>query len=344
MKMRELFFTTILFFSLAGLLGCLSTETPAHGGLRGTVVDNTGKAISGAHVSTPGASTIPDVSGAWSLSDLEAQIQNVTVAREGYETSSRNIEVRSGQIGEGANFVLIETGTIFNVSSSDLTSGGIVISFSSRVSLHGWVEYGLNTLYDQHTPSDSSGTVSHRYVISNLTPATTYHFSCVGTDDNGRQFRSVDQTFTTVWTRRGDPPANLAVSKEANSDLIAISWSSDTGGDLAGYRVYRASTENGSYTSLEAGLIKGTRYLDSGVSPGEKIFYRVTRVSGTGEESPPTASISFLPPGVTRGSIVWSPENGPILLTGDLTIRQDSSLTILAGVSVGVTASDVWDT
>ncbi|MFZ2958736.1 MAG: carboxypeptidase regulatory-like domain-containing protein [Candidatus Ozemobacteraceae bacterium] len=345
MKRRTSFLTFfVVAVALISLQGCLSTETAARGGLRGSVLDQSGKPISGARVYTPGASAMTDVAGLWSLSDLEPQIQTVTVEREGYEISSRNIEVRSGQVGEGANFVLIEKGTIYNIRTSDLTSGGVVINFASRVLLRGSVAYGLNTLYDHATTQVSTGTVSHRFVIAGLTPATTYHFSCVGIDEKERTFRSTDQTFTTAWTRRGDPPTNVSITKEVGADIIAISWSADTGGDLAGYRVYRSSTENGSYTSLEAGLIKNTRYLDAGVSPGEKVFYRISRISGTGEESPKSAAVSLILPGITRGSVVWSPDQGPMILSGDLTIRQDSSLTILPGVSIGVTASDTWDT
>ncbi|MBF0408952.1 MAG: carboxypeptidase regulatory-like domain-containing protein [Candidatus Riflebacteria bacterium] len=334
----------ILFtLALLGIQGCLSTEIPPRGAVRGKVFDSSGKAVSGARVYAPGASTVSNVYGEWSLEGLEPITQTITAEKEGFESRSKQIEIRSGQTGEGADFVLVQKGIIYAIQSSEKTSTTVEITFSSRDPIKGGIRYGINAGYASATPEVTAYTTVHRFKISGLTPATTYHFSCFGVDEKGRNFLSDDNTFTTAGTSRGEAPAGVMVTKETSSDLVAILWTGDNGLDLAGYNVYRAYSPLGPFYPVESGLVQGNRYVDSSVTPGEQVYYRITRVSGTGEESPPSQTVSFMLPGISRKNLIWTPEMNPIILTGDLTIRQESSLSILAGTSILVAASDSWD-
>ncbi|MBF0545593.1 MAG: carboxypeptidase regulatory-like domain-containing protein [Candidatus Riflebacteria bacterium] len=343
-KLIPILLSVIFTLGLLGIQGCLSTQTPARGAVRGKILTSDGKPISGARVYSPGASTISNVFGEYSLDGLEPIIQTITVEKDGYESRSKQIEIREGQTGEGADFVLAEKGLLYAIQVEETNSTTAIVSFASRDPLIGGLKYGINAGYGSSTVEVASYSSAHRILLNGLIPATTYHFSCFGTDSKGRLFTSDDNTLTTKTTLRGGPPTNVTVEKESESDIIAISWSADTGLDLAGYRVYRANTPAGTFAPVEAGLITGNRYIDSGVSPGEQVYYRITRVSGTGEESPPSQTVSFLLPGVNRKNIVWTPDMSPIILTGNLEIRQDTSLSIVAGTNIMVAASDSWNT
>ncbi len=343
MKHRRIIF--VFFFSLLlwGVHGCLSSSSPARGGLRGVVTDLAGKRLSGVKVTAGGAGTMTDGSGAFALDDLEPQFYSVLAEKEGYETQSREVEVRSGTIVENLLFALIEKGSLYGLSVSGVTSTGATVSFFTKNPATGWLEYGPNPLYETSSPPTASGTLLHQFTLANLTPATTYHVRGRATDFKGRSLTGAGTTFTTAATARGNPPATLTVRKEPGIDAVMVSWSADTAADLGGYRLYRATAAGGPFTPVDSGPTQNTSYIDTAVTPGEKVYYRVTRVSGSGEESPPSQVVSFLLPGTTRVNLVWTAENNPYELTGDLWVREANSLTITAGVVVKVAATDAWD-
>ncbi len=335
------------FFLLVGfltLLGCLSSSKTTPGSLSGYVTDANGKALSGVRVSTPSGATYSDTAGFWLLEGLEPNIYTVTAARDGYETLTRSVEVITATIVEEVNFSLAQKGALYGVNVSSITSTGAVVTFNTQEKGIGHVQYGTNTLYEKNTLENASATTVHQFTLSALTPATTYHFICVATDPKGRTLRSSDNTFTTLYTQRGDPPTSISAAKVPYSDTILVTWNSDTGADFAGYRVYRGETASGPFSAVDSGAIQNPAYYDTNVSPGEKVFYRVTRVSGTGEESPPSQVASILLPGTTRRNVVWTAERGPYILDGDLIVKQDCSLTITGGTAIQVAATDKWDT
>lgn len=328
---------------LWGVQGCLSSSTPARGGLRGVVTDVAGKRLSGVKVTAGGASTYTDVAGVFALDDLEPQFYSVLAEKEGYESQSREVEVLSGAIVENLLFALLEKGDLYGLTVTDVTSSGANVVFYTKNPATGWLEYGPNTLYETSTPPTASGTMLHQFTLTNLTPATTYHVRGRATDHKGRSLTGAGTTFTTAATARGNPPTGLTARKEPGVDAVVVSWAADTAADLAGYRLYRATSAGGPFTPVDTGPTRQTTYIDTVVTPGEKVYYRVTRVAGSGEESPPSPVVAFLLPGTTRVNLVWTPENNPYELTGDLWIRDANSLTIMAGVVVKVAASDSWD-
>ena len=87
-------------------VGCMNTKTSAPGGLEGTVQDSSGKAISGAIVSTPERQAYTDVYGKWALESLSAGITQVTATHEGYQTVVRSVEVVSGAVGTDMNIIM----------------------------------------------------------------------------------------------------------------------------------------------------------------------------------------------------------------------------------------------
>ncbi len=74
------------------------------------------------------------------------------------------------------------------------------------------------------------------------------------------------------------------VTPQAHS--VAISWNASTSSGVQGYNVYRASVSGGPYTKISPALTSNTlTYTDGSPSSGQKYFYIVTAVNGTGVES-----------------------------------------------------------
>lgn len=335
-------FVILLVFAILMHQGCLKTENLPKGGLRGHVYSVFGNPLSGVRVYVPEDYAYTNARGEYLLESLTPQIYTLTAQKETFETVTQRVEVIPGEISERVNFTLQEKGSIYSISVFSITSTAAEIAFNTVEWSETWIEYGPNTQYGQTTQRTAIQERFHSASLTNLTPSTTYHFIIHAIDTKGRTVTSVNRTFTTLTTTRGNPPATLNAAKEMFSDTVVLNWSADTGGDLAGYKVYRSNAPTGPFDPLISGTILQNSFNDTNVSPGNKYYYRVTRVSGTGEESPPSPTAEFLVPGYSSQNLVWVPEKSPYLLTGTLIISPGTSLTITPGTSVLVKNRDQW--
>ncbi|MGM0600579.1 MAG: carboxypeptidase regulatory-like domain-containing protein [Candidatus Rifleibacteriota bacterium] len=334
----------VLFFVISVIhVGCMSTGSPARGNLSGIITDSSGNPLSGVKVATTEASTFTDVNGVWMLEALEPQMTSVSASREKYQTQTKTIEVLSGQTFEEINFVMAADSELYDIQVSSLTSTSARIVFYSKKQSIGFIRYGLNGLLNQYSEQDNEESFLHQYEITNLTPATTYRYRCVADDELGRRLESDTLNFTTEYTVRGDPPTGLKASKPSDSNSIKLEWNSDSGVDFAGYKLYKSESKDGSYVQVGSGKINNNYYTDLNVMPGRKYYYRVARLSGSGDETPKSEPVSFLMPGRMDQNAVWTAQNSPYYLTGDLTVAPGVSLVIDKGVTVGVSKGDQWD-
>jgi hypothetical protein len=343
MKKIKLIAIVLSFMMLVAHVGCMSTSSPARGGLSGVISDSTGNPLSGVRVATTEASTLSDVNGKWMLESLTPQLTQITASREKFQPQTKNIEVLSGEMLDEINFVMAADSEIYDIQVSSVTSTKARIVFYTKKQSIGHVRYGTNGLLNGTTVQDAVKSFMHQYELTNLTPATTYRFKCIATDELGRKLESELQNFTTEATVRGDPPTNLKAVKLSDSNSIQLTWDTAAGVDFAGYKLYKAESANGIYIVVGSGVINNNSYADMEVLPGRKYYYRVTRLSGSGDETPKSEPVSFLMPGRMNQNAVWSKQNSPYLLTGDLSVAPGVSLVIEKGVSIGVARNDQWD-
>jgi len=79
------------------------------------------------------------------------------------------------------------------------------------------------------------------------------------------------------------PTGIKAIKKNYNT--ITISWIEASGAN--GYKIYRSTTSTGTYTLLNIEAVKGTSYVDTGLSTGTRYYYKVIAcqsVNGTSSE------------------------------------------------------------
>jgi hypothetical protein len=131
----------------------------------------------------------------------------------------------------------------------------------------------------------------------------TYAYAVVAVDTSGNRsaastVASVSVADTVAPAVPGSPTAtSTATAAEAQAQL---SWGAVADADLAGYRVYRAtstpvSTVPGNRVS-GAALVTGTSFTDPTVQPGTTYFYVVTAVDLTGNESAGSAAATTTVP------------------------------------------------
>lgn len=331
------------FLIVVAHVGCMSTSSPARGGLSGVISDSSGNPLSGVKVATTEASTLSDVFGKWSLEALDPQLTQVTASREKYQPQTKTVEVLSGETLDQVNFVMAADSEIYDIQISSVTSTKARVIFYTKKQSIGHLRYGTNGLLNAYSPADTIESFLHQYELTGLTPATTYRVKCVAVDSLGRTLESELKSFTTVFTVRGNPPTGLKASKPKDSNAIKLEWSADSAADFAGYNLYKSEASDGVYVKMGTGVVNNNYYSDMEVLPGRKYYYKVSRLTGSGDESPQSEVVSFLMPGRMNQNAVWTAQNSPYLLTGDLTVAPGVSLVIDKGVSVGVSKGDQWD-
>jgi len=342
MKKIRLIAILLLIVALMSHAGCMNTDSPARGSITGLVTDSSGNPLSAVKVYTTEAATFSDVYGKWALTSLTPQLTEITAARENYQTQTQNIDVVSGETVSGVNFALPADSEIYDIQVTGVTSSRARITFYTKFQARASVSYGVNALFDKTTPTDAELIFLHQYELTNLNPASSYRFKCVATDKTGRRLESEIKTFNTLITTRGEPPVGLKLSKAANSNAIVLNWNSDAGADFAGFAIHKSNTAQGPFNRLGTVTNQNT-YIDNDVLAGNKYYYRVTRLSGSGDESSPSNTEAFVMPGVMTSNAVWTSQESPYYLTGDLTIAANASLIIDKGVTVAIAKGDQWD-
>jgi fibronectin type 3 domain-containing protein len=78
------------------------------------------------------------------------------------------------------------------------------------------------------------------------------------------------------------PPVGVQV--QAQDDLAAIRWDDNAEIDLAGYRLYKSSFEDGPFGIVSSNLVYCPWFYDE-VLPMQTAYYKVTAVDENGNES-----------------------------------------------------------
>lgn len=91
------------------------------------------------------------------------------------------------------------------------------------------------------------------------------------------------------------PDVPVGLSATASDGQVALSWSDNTEGDLAGYKLYRSTTSGSGYSAVNTATLTSSSYTDTGVSNGTTYYYVVSAIDQTGNESAYSAEVSASP-------------------------------------------------
>lgn len=124
-----------------------------------------------------------------------------------------------------------------------LTDTSATIEWETDEASEGWVEYGFTKNYGYKEPKNPSGNFVfvHNITLTDLSPASTYHFMAVFTDEAGNQNESDDYSFSTLPPIDNTPPdlisgPNLIFVGETTATIV---WVTD---ELSDSEVYYGTT------------------------------------------------------------------------------------------------------
>lgn len=115
-------------------------------------------------------------------------------------------------------------------------------------------------------------------------------------------------------------PAGLTATVEPPAG-VHVRWAANAEPDLAGYNVYRALASNGSYTRLTSSIVVSNEYVDANTPDTLSVWYEVTAVDATGNESARSAAFRVFLQGA--GIAAWdmgAPYPNPSRASGPVTL------------------------
>jgi fibronectin type 3 domain-containing protein len=123
----------------------------------------------------------------------------------------------------------------------------------------------------------ASGITATSYTVSSLTPGQSYFFDLVAVDAGGKSQASNEASGTMVAAA----PAGLSGS--AGNGAISLSWTPSAG--ATSYNVYEGTTPGGEGTAPVMSSLTGTSTMVSGLTNGQKYYFKVAAVDAGGVSS-----------------------------------------------------------
>ncbi len=134
------------------------------------------------------------------------------------------------------------------------------------------------------------------YIDESVTVGETYHYRLTAVDNDGNESSFSIEARATPGTLPS-PPSNVQ-SEVTGDSSAAVQWLGVT--DAEKYRLYRDTepitgdpSARAAYDSTQVGV---TEYVDTGLTPGETYYYRVTAVDVEADESEYSAEVTARPP------------------------------------------------
>jgi hypothetical protein len=127
-----------------------------------------------------------------------------------------------------------EPPVISNIASSNITSSGATITWSTNEAADSLVEYGLSTGYGSSSPLNTGLVMAHSVTLSGLSANTTYHYRVKSKDAAGNLVVSGDYTFTTAAASSSAARAPLRLVAN-NYAYPGEGWDNAIDGDITGW-------------------------------------------------------------------------------------------------------------
>ena len=229
--------------------------------------------------------------------------------------------------------------TLSSVTSTNVTGGSAIITWTSSEPATSQVEYGPTISYGSLTAVDTTLGTAHSTPLTGLNPLTTYNYRVRSVDAAGNERIGTNLTFTTL---AGPPdatppsiPTNLA-AVAVSATQINLSWNASADNvAVAGYKVLR----NG----VQIATVGVPSYASVNLAPNTNYTYTVAAYDALNNTSQPSAAASATTlPDTTPPTVSIASPAGGSTVSGVVTVTANASDNAgIAGVTFTVDGSTI---
>lgn len=268
----------------------------------------------------------PDTTSPYSINWDSTTIANGLHSLTAQATDSSGNNATSGPINITVDNPVDSTAPIISsVTSTNITTTGATITWTTDENADSQVEYGLDTNYGSATTLDPTLVQSHSQALSGLTINTLYHYRVKSKDASGNPVVSGDFTFTTL----ANNPQTIDFNNAAGQD-ITLNGQYPNGVINWGTNVWYLSAPWGQFTT------KSISFNGSGQTSGQFTLINPKTV----------VSIQAFNGGTVSSTVT-------LACTGNTTKSQSVAVNTVATITTGwsnpctavtITSSNGWNT
>ena len=154
-------------------------------------------------------------------------------------------------------------------------------------------------------PTPAISGTRQKVVVRGLTRGTSYFFALKSTDDAGN-VSGISNLLRWDWVFDTAPPATPSGVTAAKSGAnVHLHWNANSEADLSGYKVYRGLAAGGPWTVINAPLSVTNDYTDTSVPVADAVWYRVSAVDNSANESGRSNALMVLLTGSSATTDTW---------------------------------------
>ena len=194
----------------------------------------------------------------------------------------------------------------------------------------GYNVYRSTTQGGPYTKINGALVVASIYTDTGLTNGVTYYYVVTAENTGGQESANSNEASATPVDAPPAAPTGLVATPA--STQVALDWGDNAEPDLAGYNVYRSTTQGGPHTQINGALVAVSSYTDTGLTNGVTYYYVVTAEDSGGNESGTSNEVSATP-----NPLPPAPPTGLVATAGDKQVSldwNDNSEPDLAGYNV----------
>ena len=184
----------------------------------------------------------------------------------------------------------------FSVLPHALDTTSIAMTASTAACPDGVEYYFTCTAGGGHDSGWQTGT---SYTDTGLSPGTSYTYTVQARNQTQTLFTSAASSPASAATLLENdttpPAAPTGLGASAGDGSVGLDWNNNTEPDLAGYNIYRSTTQGAGYTKLNGSLLSSSNYTDNSASNGTTYYYVVTAVDTSTNESDDSTEASATP-------------------------------------------------